>query len=367
MNKGEHSLDNMKRREPGEIEFRIYAATAAAPRKIMVVPVPLPPIMGFSLPPPMWPLAIDPTGRRLAIEKYDMHPENSRGIGSYRRLQIIDLQDTKPNRDLVAEQWTPPHPTDVSMMLKTTKVVFSGDGRSLAVRQTEPECPPTKVTNPMTLMPELRPSCPGVPGLKISFKVWDLETGLQLSTLENVTQSGPNAVSLTMPQSTNLEPMRDIAASAWATRTGSEQKHGGSDGQTKASDAKTGTANISDGSRTRTYRDWLGQTATQAIPKEIERLYGLLVLQPQSMGFAPGGSDFALDSKGEIVETRAQFDTASGSILVTHRLSLSADSLIEEACLRMEAEERVFSPEEWRSQFPGAIFHPICPSASGHL
>jgi hypothetical protein len=199
--------------------------------------------------------------------------------------------------------------------------------------------------------------------MKISFKIWDVDTGLQFGTFEDIM----NPLEGTMPRPTVQGSVQDATGSAWGKRIWLEQKTAGSKGQTKASNMQADPASASAKSQIYTSHNLPIQWATQEMPEAVARLYRLLVLQPQSTDFTPGGSNFALDSNGEIVETRMQFDVASHSVLVSHRFSLSADSLVDEACLRMEPEERAFSPEEWGSQFTGAVFHPICSSANNQL
>ncbi len=114
------------------------------------------------------------------------------------------------------------------------------------------------------------------------------------------------------------------------------------------------------------YREWIiAMQRLSRLPEEAIRLYGLLVPAAKLTRFARAGSGFMLEGDNAIVTTQTKGDTGSGSpLLITRRLNSSADSVVEQACARLEPEHRAFSPAQWASQFPGASFHPICASTS---
>lgn len=316
--------------EKGNIELRVYSAAEKHPLKIMTVPI------GQS------PLAIDPKGRRLVLEKLDMQSKADPAIGPSRRLQIIDFRASEMQRELFAEQLTPSE--SLRDMSKTRSAAFSGDGRYIAIRQTEPACRSMRIANWVNLMPLDIPSCSGI---KISYTVWDLHTGQQSAELEDVAESGFNPSLLLRPASENTGSVPGTAPSPWIARTDPEESPGSRNGNTRGLKAQKDAGTI-------------------IKFKEAARLYDLLVAtsrMPVFTGFTLPGSGFMVDGDGAIVTTLTQLDTGSGSpFLVTRRLSFSVDSLIEEACTRLEPEHRVFSPAQWVSQFPGASFQPICGS-----
>jgi hypothetical protein len=335
-------------------------------------------------------LAIDSTGHRLVVDKLDTQSKTN----PFRRLKVIDLQDSETQLELFAERWTPSG-TDYGDSFKTKSAAFSRDGSHIAIRRTEPECRSTRTVMPMVLMPVSIPSCSG---LRISYMIWDLQTGRESAELEDVADSG---FSRSLPNDALVGESGSLpttAPSPWTARIALERT-GNRNGNTRDLKTQTDAETVNSifaasmaGQNNRQpdevnvvvllmkFMKWISDVKALSVipkgsvkPEEAARLYELLAPNKhapalsQIEGITPGGSGFMMDGANAIVTTNTQHDTESGSsLLVTRRLSFSAGSVIEEACARLEPEHQVFSPAQWLLQFPGVSFHQICASNGVH-
>lgn len=354
--------------ESGNMRLRVYSTAAKDPlRTIAFVVLPS---SGFTLliiPPSIVPLAIDPTGRWLAVDKLDFKigpqfkPDPTRGIP--RALTLFDLQDGKTQLELFSEPWWPPDLMDSGELWKTRSAVFSADGRFIAMRQTEPECRSLTSVAPMVMMPMKVPSCPGI---KLTYTVWDLLTRQQSAKLEDLVAAaeiGSPASSMIMPAPTGSNP----APSPWTARTNPEKAPDGGDKSAGSSAAQPGAGTAAGVEAPSRHPKESAATDNSPKAEHVTQLSQLLGLMPAMSQFLETANRFGLDDAGAMLVTQGELDTTSGTMtLVTRRLRSSADSMVAEACARLEPEHRAFSPAQWASQFPGASFHPICASTGAH-
>jgi hypothetical protein len=116
----------------GSIEMRVHAPSVREPVRTIDVPV-------ISLPPApvtaatMTPLAIDPNGRWLVVDRLDIDKDSENLLLS-RKIAVIDLQSGSTTLEILPEPWNPYSFDPKDALRAARSAAFSPDGSVFAIR-----------------------------------------------------------------------------------------------------------------------------------------------------------------------------------------------------------------------------------------
>lgn len=363
-------LKSKTKRQEGPVAFdnqiRVYTGDQKAPFKVITLttrpinyPVPVP-ISGLT------PLAVGPEGRWLVVDKLDWPSEANSKLLPSRDITIIDVASGQSSLVLFSEQFSPPAAGDFAEFLKTRMATFSRDGRFVAVRRTEMECPASTLTSPMTLMPAFMPSCQE---MKAKYTVWDLRTHNRIMAFEDIEEvMKPDLYNVNPIPFKSNKPQTVAEHKEWTRRKqrrlpGSNREDAGANGMTPK---KTDASTLKKARQTDSRKDLKPKSigAIQEVAKamlwsgiNMQAMIG--IGRSDRIAFAPGD-----DTSVEVTHLLQNPDSG-GTVLITENLNFNSlkQLYIDQACRRMEPEHKSFDPEQWALQYPGADFHPICASA----
>lgn len=346
-------------------QIRVYADDQKAPFKVINLttrpikyPVPIPSLT---------PLAVSPEGRWLVVEKLDWPSEASSKLLPSRDVTIIDVASGQSILELFSEQFSPPAPVGMGIaeFFKTSMATFSRDGRFVAIRRTEMECPSSTLTIPTTFMPVSMPTCQE---LKVKYTAWNLRTHHRTMEIEDIEElEKPDLRNVNPIPFKSDKPPKVVEHKEWTRRK--QRRLPGSDHEDAGSDGMTPKMTVANSRKKARESDSGKNSKPRSIHTTQEFAKAMLLsginIQAQAV-IGIGRSEriaFALGDDTSVEVTRVRQNPGSGGMaLITENLNSLKQLYVDEACRRIEPEHKSFDPDQWALQYPGADIHPICAS-----